>query len=106
MPVGSAADEKTQVLGLDVVINSHVSRHGRSTLYHTSVAFFHKTMGYKYCFVPATTDTVSSPMGLGSDYERVSIPSLGQKAHLADSMQFPLEYFLPVEDDGPGAHYV
>ena len=78
----------------------------QDTLFHTSVTFFHRTMGYKYCFVPATTDAVSSPMGPGSDSEPVPILFLGQKPHLADSMQFSLEYFLRIQDDVPGVYYV
>ncbi|KAI9663920.1 MAG: hypothetical protein M1821_007411 [Bathelium mastoideum] len=75
-------------------------------LFHTSVSFFQKSLGYKYCFVPATTDAVSSPMGLGSDSEPVSIDFLGRTTHLADSMQFSLEYFLRIKNDLPGVYYI
>lgn len=45
-------------------------------------------------------------MGLGSDSEPVPILFLGQKTHLADSMQFSLEYFLRSHDNVPGVYYV
>lgn len=44
-------------------------------------------------------------MGLGSDSEPVPISFLGQHTHLADSMQFSLEYFLRIEDGAPGVYY-
>lgn len=78
----------------------------QDALFRRSVDFFQKHLGYKYCFVPATTDAVSSPMGLGSDSEPVPIDFLGQKTYLADSMQFSLEYFLRIKDDLPGVYYV
>ena len=75
-------------------------------LFHTSIAFFNKTMGYKYALVPATTNAISSPMGLGSDSLPVSVSLLGKDTHLADSMQFALEYFLRVQNGGPGVYYI
>jgi asparaginyl-tRNA synthetase len=42
--------------------------------------------------LPITTDTVSSPMGRGSDSLPVQIDLFGQPTYLADSMQFMLEY--------------
>ena len=45
-------------------------------------------------------------MCLGSDSEPVPISFLGQTTHLADSMQFALEYFLRIEDGLPGAYYI
>ncbi|KAK2590537.1 hypothetical protein QQS21_011787 [Conoideocrella luteorostrata] len=39
----------------------------QDALFHISVTFFHRQLDYKHCFVPMTTDAVSSPMGLGSD---------------------------------------
>ena len=71
-------------------------------LFHASVGFFKRRLGYKYSLVPATIDAISSPMGLGSDSTPVPISILGQNTHLADSMQFVLEYFLRIEDDLPG----
>ncbi|KAI0410758.1 putative asparaginase like 1 [Xylaria grammica] len=78
----------------------------QDAIFHTSVAFFQKRLGYKYCFVPMTTDAVSSPMGLGSDSDLVPIVFLGKKTHLADSMQFSLEYFLRIADGVPGVYYI
>ena len=75
-------------------------------LFHSSVEYFSKNLHYKYALVPATTDAVSSPMGLGSDSVPVTISLLGQDTHLADSMQFALEYFLRIEDGLPGVYYI
>ena len=78
----------------------------QNSLFHTSVAYFDKTVGYKYAFVPATTDAISSPMGLGSDSLPVSISFLGKETRLADSMQFALEYFLRIQGGLPGVYYI
>lgn len=75
-------------------------------LFHASVDFFKRRLGYKYSLVPATTDAISSPMGLGSDSAPVPISILGQNTYLADSMQFVLEYFLRIEDGLPGVYYI
>jgi asparaginyl-tRNA synthetase len=56
-----------------------------------SVNFFNEK-GYKYLHVPLTTNSISSPMGLGSDSLPVKIDMFGVKTFLADSMQFMLEY--------------
>ncbi|KAK4158061.1 hypothetical protein C8A00DRAFT_28961 [Chaetomidium leptoderma] len=77
----------------------------QDALFHTSVVFIRKRLGYKYCFLPATTEAISSPMGLGSDSEPVSIFFLGQKTYLADSMQFALEYMLRIRDEVTGVYY-
>lgn len=78
----------------------------QDSLFHASVTFFGKTVGYRYAFVPATTDAISSPMGLGSDSLPVPISFLGKETRLADSMQFALEYFLRIEDGLPGVYYI
>ncbi len=46
----------------------------------------------KALHLPITTDSVSSPMGLGSDSQPVEVDLFGQRTYLADSMQFMLEY--------------
>ncbi len=78
----------------------------QDSLFHASVTFFGRTVGYRYAFVPATTDAISSPMGLGSDSLPVSITFLGKETRLADSMQFALEYFLRIQDGLPGVYYI
>lgn len=45
-------------------------------------------------------------MGLGSDSEPVPICFLGQQTHLADSIQFSLEYFLRIQNHASGVYYV
>ena len=75
-------------------------------LFHSSVDFFKLGVNYKYAFVPATTNAISSPMGLGSDSQPVPIYLLGQKTYLADSMQFALEYTLRIEDGLAGLYYI
>ncbi|KAF2642953.1 asparaginase like 1 [Massarina eburnea CBS 473.64] len=78
----------------------------QSTLIHASVDFFNRQMQYRYVVVPMTTGSISSPMGLGSDSQPVSIDLAGTKTYLADSQQFTLEYALRLEDGLPGAYYL
>lgn len=78
----------------------------QDSLFHASVTFFNRDVSYKYAFVPATTDAISSPMGLGSDSLPVSITFLGKETRLADSMQFALEYFLRIQDGLQGVYYI
>ena len=74
----------------------------QDSLFHTSVAFFNNTVGYKYTFVPATSDAFSSPIRLGPDSLPVSISFVEKDIRLADSMHFALEYFLRFQDSLPG----
>jgi len=78
----------------------------QDTLFHTTIGFFHHQQGYKYALVPQTTDSISSPMGLGSDSVPVRIPLHGEDTYLADSKQFTLEYILRLEEGLKGAYYV
>lgn len=78
----------------------------QDTLFHTTTAFFTHRLGYKYAFLPATTDSISSPMGLGSDSLPVHVALHGHDTYLADSMQFTLEYLLRMEEGLKGAYYV
>ncbi|XP_029014305.1 uncharacterized protein si:ch211-256m1.8 [Betta splendens] len=78
----------------------------QNTLFHSTVEFFHTLCQYSYALTPLTTDTISSPMGLGSDSEPVSVNLLGQDIFLADSMQFVLEYFLRFQENLPGTYYI
>jgi asparaginyl-tRNA synthetase len=48
--------------------------------------------GARNLHLPITTNTISSPMGLGSDSLPVSVDMFGVQTYLADSMQFMLEY--------------
>uniref|UniRef100_UPI003AAD9B97 uncharacterized protein n=1 Tax=Centroberyx gerrardi TaxID=166262 RepID=UPI003AAD9B97 len=78
----------------------------QNTLFHSTVEYFHNTCQYSYALTPLTTDTISSPMGLGSDSEPVFVNMLGQDVYLADSMQFVLEYFLRFQENLPGTYYI
>lgn len=78
----------------------------QNTLFHSTVDYFRNKCKYSYALTPITTDTISSPMGLGSDSEPVFVNMLGQDVYLADSMQFVLEYFLRFQEGLPGAYYV
>ncbi|XP_067228649.1 uncharacterized protein si:ch211-256m1.8 [Chanodichthys erythropterus] len=78
----------------------------QNTLFHSTVEYFNKKCKYAYALTPITTDTISSPMGLGSDSEPVFVNMLGQDVYLADSMQFVLEYYMRFHDGLPGAYYV
>ncbi|MFE2733257.1 amino acid--tRNA ligase-related protein [Streptomyces sp. NPDC059349] len=50
--------------------------------------------------LPITTNTISSPMGLGSDSLPVSVDMFGVPTYLADSMQFMLEYGCRFSEKG------
>lgn len=63
-------------------------------------AQFWHDRGVKSVHLPVTTDSVSSPMGLGSDSEPVLIELYGQPTYLADSMQFLLEYGCRLSPEG------
>lgn len=78
----------------------------KNTLFHSTVEYFHSSCHYSYALTPITSDTISSPMGLGSDSEPVSVNLLGQDIYLADSMQFVLEYFLRFQENLPGVYYI
>ncbi|CAL8304724.1 unnamed protein product [Merluccius merluccius] len=78
----------------------------QNTLFHSTVEYFHNICQYSYALTPLTTDTISSPMGLGSDSEPVFVNILGQNVYLADSMQFVLEYFLRFQENLPGTYYI
>nr|XP_019962183.1 PREDICTED: uncharacterized protein LOC109642003 [Paralichthys olivaceus]XP_019962184.1 PREDICTED: uncharacterized protein LOC109642003 [Paralichthys olivaceus] len=78
----------------------------QNTLFHSTVEYFQNSCHFSYALTPLTTDTISSPMGLGSDSEPVSVNLLGQDIYLADSMQFVLEYFLRFQENLPGTYYI
>ncbi len=78
----------------------------QNALYHTSVEYFQREVGFGYAMTPLTTDTISSPMGLGSDSDPVKVKLFGEKVYLADSMQFVLEYFLRLQEGLPGTYYI
>ncbi|XP_054616371.1 uncharacterized protein si:ch211-256m1.8 [Dunckerocampus dactyliophorus] len=78
----------------------------QNTLFHSTVEYFSNSCHYSYALTPLTTDTISSPMGLGSDSEPVSVHLLGQDIYLADSMQFVLEYFLRFQENLQGTYYI
>lgn len=78
----------------------------QNTLFHATMSFFQDRLEYKYASIPVTTDSISSPMGLGSDSLPVEVDLLGQETYLADSMQFTLEYVLRMEEGLKGAYYV
>ena len=78
----------------------------QDTLFQVTNDIFHKQLGYKYALMPVTTDSISSPMGLGSDSLPVHVNLHGQDTYLADSMQFTLEYALRLEEGLKGAYYV
>jgi asparaginyl-tRNA synthetase len=65
----------------------------------TTTAFW-AARGTKCMHLPITTDSVSSPMGLGSDSEPVAVDLFGRPTYLADSMQFMLEYGCRLNEDG------
>ena len=67
----------------------------------TSLSFeFFKQKQLAPVLMPVTCQSVSSPMGLGSDSSPVSIHLFDEKVYLADSMQFQLEYLLRLYNKG------
>lgn len=56
--------------------------------------------GVRNLHLPITTNTISSPMGLGSDSLPVKIQMFGMDTYLADSMQFMLEYGCRLSSSG------
>ena len=78
----------------------------QNSLFHASISFFQRQLQFKYALVPVTTDSVSSPMGLGSDSQPVRVALFDQNTYLADSMQFTLEYVLRMEKALSGAYYI
>lgn len=70
---------------------------------YETACFYHKA-GIQSMFLPVTTASVSSPMGLGSDSLPVSVDLFGVKTYLADSMQFMLEYSIRMLHRG--AYYI
>lgn len=65
---------------------------------------FYRARGIDPVLMPITVNSVSSPMGLGSDSLPVQIELLGEEVYLADSMQFQLEFML--RHGLTGAYYV
>lgn len=61
------------------------------TLQRATVSFWHARR-VRAAYLPVTTGSISSPMGLGSDSTPVRIDLEGVPTYLADSMQFLLEY--------------
>ncbi|MCK2037029.1 hypothetical protein KZC51_12895 [Microbacterium sp. SSW1-49] len=63
-------------------------------------AGFWAAKGAKNLHLPITTNTISSPMGLGSDSLPVKVSMFGVDTYLADSMQFMLEYGCRLAPEG------
>ncbi|MEU7043473.1 amino acid--tRNA ligase-related protein [Streptomyces varsoviensis] len=63
-------------------------------------AAFWRARRVKCLHLPITTNSISSPMGLGSDSLPVKIELFGVSTYLADSMQFMLEYGCRLSPDG------
>lgn len=61
---------------------------------------FWSRRGARNLHLPITTNSISSPMGLGSDSLPVEIDLFGERTFLADSMQFMLEYGARLSDAG------
>lgn len=61
---------------------------------------FYKGKNIKTLYLPITTSSISSPMGLGSDSKPVMVDMFGVDTYLADSMQFMLEYGCRLNKEG------
>lgn len=55
---------------------------------------FFRAKGFMPALAPVTAQSITSPMGLGSDSLPVSVELFGRPTYLVDSMQFHLEYLL------------
>jgi asparaginyl-tRNA synthetase len=75
----------------------------QDTIVQATAAFWAER-DIRHLLLPITTGSISSPMGLGSDSEPVSVEIGGERTYLADSMQFLLEYGCRVSP--PGCYYV
>ena len=64
-----------------------------SEIFYSSVDFY-REKDFDISLMPITCDSVSSPMGLGSDSLPVKVNLFDRETFLADSMQFQLEYML------------
>ena len=69
-------------------------------LVNFETAKFWRTKGVRGIYLPVTTSSISSPMGLGSDSLPVKIDLFGVPTYLADSMQFMLEYGCRLAENG------
>ena len=65
-----------------------------------STTQFYRSKGIKSVYLPITTGSISSPMGLSSDSLPVAVNIGGVDIYLADSMQFLLEYSTRVTQNG------
>jgi asparaginyl-tRNA synthetase len=65
---------------------------------------FWRARDARTAYLPVTTGSISSPMGLGSDSLPVQVDLFGQKTYLADSMQFMLE--LGCRITGKDTYYI
>lgn len=66
---------------------------------------FFRSLSIRSVYLPIITDSISSPMGLGSDSLPVKVTlDNGNRIYLADSMQFYLEYAIRLHRQG--VHYI
>ncbi|MEV0008969.1 asparagine synthetase A [Streptomyces sp. NPDC051840] len=84
--------EKHFRLALEDPWFSGLTRINAELINATSV--FYAERGIIPVLMPVTVNSVSSPMGLGSDSLPVRADIMGETTYLADSMQFQLEFLL------------
>lgn len=68
--------------------------------FHRATTLFWMKHDVKNIYLPVTTGSISSPMGLGSDSSPVKVNLQGVDTYLADSMQFSLEYGCRFAENG------
>lgn len=73
-------------------------------VFNAATVDFWRTRRVRAAYLPVTTGSVSSPMGIGSDSTPVAVEVAGVKTYLADSMQFLLEYGCRLSE--AGCYYV
>ncbi len=61
---------------------------------------YFKEKEFMPALAPVTAQSITSPMGLGSDSLPVSVELFGRQTYLVDSMQFHLEYLLRQHPQG------
>jgi len=72
--------------------------------FNYATALFYKERGIQNFQFPLTTNSISSPVGLGSNSSPVKVNIKGIDTYLADSMQFFLEYACRLNKKG--AYYL
>ena len=78
----------------------------QDAIFHATTSYSHVQMNYKPVFLPVTTDTINTLIGLGSDSIPVTVSLHKAKTFLADSMHFNLKHPLRLGENVGGTYYI